>query len=78
MKIEIEYNTEGEWSGWKVTHGDKYAHGLSYDEMLGLVAAITMPENKPSLNWLKTADEHKHELDFINNLNDNECQNSQQ
>jgi hypothetical protein len=61
MKIVIEWiqqETEGEFSGWKVTHGDKYADGLGYEEMLGVVAAITMPENRPPLNWLKTKDEH--------------------
>jgi hypothetical protein len=63
MKIEIELiesqPTERPWSGWRVTHGDKYADGLGYDEMLGLVAAITMPEKRPALQWLKTAEEHQ-------------------
>ena len=47
MKVLIEFiegeSTKTQFSGWKVTHGDKYADGLGYDEMLGLVASITMP-----------------------------------
>jgi len=78
MKIEIEYNTEGEWSGWKVTHGDKYAHGLSYDEMIGLVTAITLPEPRPTLNWLRTTEQHNRQLDYFNDLKNRKCQNSQQ
>lgn len=66
MKIEIEYNTEGEWRGWKVTHGDKYAHGLSYDEMIGLVTAITLPEPRPTLNWLRTTEQHNLQLEKLN------------
>jgi hypothetical protein len=61
MKVEIEFLEEerdGKWTGWCVTYSDKYADGLGYDEMLGLVAAITMPEKRPTLQWLKTKDEH--------------------
>lgn len=63
MKVEIELiesvSTETQWSGWKVTYGDKYADGLGYDEMLGLVTAITLPEKRPILQWLKTAEQHQ-------------------
>lgn len=59
MKVEIEFiessSTETQWSGWKVTYGEKYADGLTYDEMLGLVAAITLPKKRPTLQRLKTA-----------------------
>lgn len=62
-KIEIEFiegpSTETVFSGWKVTVEDRYADGLSYDEMLGLVASITMPENRPCLQWLKIEEQHK-------------------
>ena len=65
MKVEIEFiespSTETQWSGWKVTYGDKYADGLCYDEMLGLVAAITLPEKRPTLQWLKTAEQHQRD-----------------
>jgi hypothetical protein len=63
MRIEIELieteSTETVFSGWKVTYGDKYADGLCYDEMLGLVATITMPEDKRNLQWLRTAEQHQ-------------------
>lgn len=61
MTVTIEFLVEGKcdkWSGWCVTYGDKYADGLGYDEMLGLVAAITMPDKRPALHWLKTKQEH--------------------
>lgn len=63
MKIEIELIesdlTNEMLGGWKVTCGDRYAHGLAYDEMLGLFAAITMPKHRPTLQWLKTSEEHQ-------------------
>ena len=62
MKVEIELiegvQPDGWHGGWKVTYGDKYADSLTYDEMLGVVASITMPEKRPCLQWLKTEDEH--------------------
>lgn len=71
MKVEIEL-IEGEstaikWSGWKVTLGDKYADGLGYDEMLGLVAAITIPVERPAMQWLKTEAEWEAWRERINN-----------
>lgn len=61
IEIEkVESNPEQDiCGGWTVTYGEKYADGLGYDEMLGLVAAITMPDDRPTLHWLKTAEEHK-------------------
>jgi len=63
MRIEIELieteSTETIFSGWKVTYGDKYADGLCFDEMLGLVATITMPDEKRNLQWLRTKDQHQ-------------------
>lgn len=61
MKVVIEFieeQTENVWSGWKVTYGDRYAYGLCYEEMLGLIAAITMPETRRCLSWLKTEEQH--------------------
>jgi len=37
----------------------KIAIGLTYDEMLGLVTSITMPDNRPCLHWLKTPEQIK-------------------
>lgn len=72
MKIEIELVKEEQplvWTGWKVTLGDKYADGLGYDEMIGLVSVLTMPEKRPMLNWLKTEESHKAQKD-PNRFND--------
>ncbi len=46
-------------NGWKVEFENRYAYGLSYDEMIGVVSMITMPEDRPCLRWLKTAEQHK-------------------
>lgn len=60
IKIEfIENGSDLIWTGWLVSQGDKYADGLGYDEMLGLVAALTMPVERPCLRWLKTEEQHK-------------------
>lgn len=73
MKLKIELiegpSTVRRWSGWKVTVGDKYADGMCYEEMLVLVATITMPEQKPYLRWLKTKEEHKQWHDSLKNKN---------
>lgn len=67
MKIEIELiqqerEVDGETihPGYFVKHEDKYADGLSYDEMLGLVSAIMMPTIRPTLNWLKTKEQRRN------------------
>jgi len=38
--------------------GERYADGLCWEELLGVVAAATMPEPRPCLNWLRTVTEH--------------------
>lgn len=55
MKIEIEFSNDREKvSGFTVTTGDKSADHLSFEEMLGLVAAITIPDTRRCLQWLQT------------------------
>lgn len=74
MKIEIELieaETHEQYSGWKVTIGEMYADGLTYEEMLGLIAAITMPERKPCLQWLKSTEQHQAWRDNLKNINSN-------
>ena len=49
--ITIEFVTTsiyelGLYSGWRVAVGEKFCQALSWDEMLGLVAALTMPEGE--------------------------------
>lgn len=70
MKITIEFieDTHGFiFNGWNVTQGDKYAEKLGYDEMLGLVSILTMPEKRPHLQWMKTKEDH--EKSYIKNPN---------
>lgn len=52
---ELSYNT----GSFDVTFEGKTAFGVTYDEMLGLVSSITMPETRPCLNWLKTPEQIK-------------------
>ena len=59
---EIRYNPDGTKCNngpFDVEFEGKKAIGLSYDEMLGLVSAITMPETRPCLQWLKTDEQIK-------------------
>ena len=43
--------------GFDVWQGDRHSNHLGYDEMLGLVSALTMPKNRPCLHWMKTNEE---------------------
>jgi hypothetical protein len=44
-----------------VLYNEKRTGDLSFDEMLGLIAAITMPQKRPCLHWLKTEEWHEEE-----------------
>lgn len=46
--------------GYDVHYGDKRTGMLSYDEMLGLVSSITMPESRPCLQWLQSEEWHRN------------------
>ena len=60
MKIEIESGEEDRM--FDVRLGDKTSGPLCYDEMLGLISALTMPKKRPCLCWLKTEKQHKNML----------------
>lgn len=60
MKIEIESVEEDRM--FDVRLGDKTSGPLTFDEMLGLISALTMPEKRPCLCWLKTEEKHKASL----------------
>lgn len=45
--------------GYNVIQGDKYSDQLGWDEMLGTIAALTMPKSLPCVSWLKTKEEHE-------------------
>ncbi len=51
--------TFDEQHGWKVQQGDKYADWLGYDEMMGVVSALTMPKQRPCLQWMRTKEQHE-------------------
>ncbi len=65
--------------GFTVYYKDKYAKELCWDEMLGLVASLTISNNKPCQQWLRTAEEHekfdqalkRQTVNSINNIRDN-------
>lgn len=57
IKIELVENAQDGRNGWTVTQGDKSADWLGYDEMLGLVAALTMPDERPAIHWMKTKEQ---------------------
>lgn len=43
---------------FNVVQGDKYSDTLSYDEMLGLVSALTIAKEPNCLRWMQTKEEH--------------------
>lgn len=55
---------------WEVRQGDKYAE-LAWDEMIGLVASLTMPEHRPCKQWMKTKEEHEKWEQSLRNININ-------
>lgn len=56
MDIIIKQNDGGSFD---VHQGDKYADEVTWHEMLGLVAALTMSDNPTELKWLKTKEQHE-------------------
>lgn len=44
-------------NSFTVRQGDRYSDKLSYDEMLGLISALTMPKERLCLRWMKTEEE---------------------
>ena len=49
MKIEIEKTND---SPFIVKSGGKTSEPLGWEEMLGLIAALTIPDNKPCVHWM--------------------------
>ena len=58
MKMEAIVITQDE-HGWKVQQGDRYADWLGYDEMMGVVSSLTMPKERPCLQWMRTREQHE-------------------
>lgn len=51
--------TESITGMFDVTFEGKTAVSVAYDEMLGLVSSITIPENRPCMQWLKSPEQIK-------------------
>jgi hypothetical protein len=45
--------------GFDVHYNGKSTGLLCFDEMLGTIAQLTVPENKRCLSWFKTDEEHE-------------------
>lgn len=56
-----------EGGAFNVVQGDRYSDTLGYDEMLGLVSALTMPEDRPHTKWMQTKEEHEQSRVKIEN-----------
>lgn len=76
ITIEIEEGAHGLRSvDYTVRRGNQFAEGLTFEEMLGLVASITMPPKRNCLSWLKTQaqwDEQTKQLQAMRERRDSE------
>lgn len=54
-----------EGGAFNIVQGDRYSDTLGYDEMLGLVSALTMPESRPCLQWMRTKEEHDAQFNSL-------------
>ena len=50
--------TQNESGTFNVKQGERWADNLCWDEMQGLIAAMTMPEQRQCLQWLRTDKQH--------------------
>ena len=51
-----------------VFQGDKSGGELSFDEMLGLITSLTIPEHCPCLLWIKTKEQRDAQEVVINQI----------
>jgi len=58
MKIEITSSEKHEGS-FDVREGDRLADSLNFEEMLGVVAQLTITEKRHCLNYLKTSEQRQ-------------------
>lgn len=56
MEIVIRQNEGGSFN---VHLGDKYADEMTWHEMLGLVAALTVSEKPAELRWMRTKEQQE-------------------
>lgn len=53
---------------FEVFQGDKSSGELSFDEMLGLITSLTIPEHCPCLLWMKTKEQRDAQEVVINQI----------
>ena len=53
---------------FEVFQGDKSSDELSFDEMLGLITSLTIPEHCPCLLWMKTKEQRNAQEVVINQI----------
>lgn len=54
-----------EGGAFNVVQGDRYSDTLSYDEMLGLVSALTIATEPNCLRWMQTKEEHDAQFNSL-------------
>ena len=65
---DIIIKKDKENNGFEVIQGDKRTGTLGFDETLGIIAALIMPEDRPVLKWLKTEDQHRLFKESLKNI----------
>lgn len=53
---------------FEVFQGNKSSDELSFDEMLGLITSLTIPEHCPCLLWMKTKEQRDAQEAVINQI----------
>lgn len=54
-----------EGGAFNVVQGNRYSDTLSYDEMLGLVSALTIAKEPNCLRWMQTKEEHEAQFNSL-------------
>lgn len=57
--------------GYTVRQGDRYADGLTFEGMLGLIVHLTEPDRLPYDAWMRTYVEHSEWHKYLYHLNPN-------
>lgn len=57
ISIDITKNEFGD-TRFNVSMGERSSGELTFEEMLGIIAALAMPEPRPCVHWMMTQAEH--------------------
>jgi hypothetical protein len=63
--IIIKQSKDGHYT---LIQGAKSSVECGYDEMLGLLVSLTLPENRPCLQWMRTDFEHDQQKKYFESL----------